>query len=91
VGSVNNLRRYYLLKRLFARMREEDSESIWQGKQESVAGTELPPDFPHRGQLVVAGYSTREDLDGADADELLEHADLSQREADAVLAAAAQL
>ena len=84
------VRRYYLLKRLAARQRCEE-EGVWISKQEAQSGTALPSDFPFRSQLVEAGYSTSEDLEGASADELFEFAELMAPEAAIVTAAAAAL
>jgi hypothetical protein len=70
VSAVNCTRRYYLLKRLFAARLTDDSEGIWRSHQEAIAGTDLPSDFPLRSRLVSSGYSTTEDLNGADAREL---------------------
>lgn len=86
-AEIKSTRRYYLLKRLYARRLAEDSERIWQAKQEAEPGTLLPAAFPHRAELAAVGYTTAADLDGADADELTETVGLSTREADAVIAA----
>ena len=85
-SSVNNRRRYYLLKRLYAREHDLDSERVWQSKQEGIIGTAFPATFPLISALSTAGYSTVEDLDGADAAELCV-AGLTSHEATAVLAA----
>ncbi len=84
------VRRYYLLKRLAARQRCEE-EGVWISKQEGQAGTALPADFPFRSQLVEAGYSTSEDVDGASVDELYEFVNLFAPEAATVIAAVAAL
>jgi hypothetical protein len=84
------VRRYYLLKRLAARQRCEE-EGVWISKQEGQPGTALPSDFPFRSQLLEAGYSTSEDLEGATADELYEFAQLMARDAATVTAALAAL
>jgi hypothetical protein len=88
--AVNSVRRYYLLKRLFARQMclEEDA---WAAKQAATPGTGLPADFPARAALVAAGYTTREDVDGAEVRELRRFAKLSTAEAEAVIAAVAAL
>jgi len=92
VSAVSSPRRYYLLKRLEARRSQNQPlDGVWRSKQESQPGTALPTTFPFRSQLVAAGYSTAEDLDGATADELVDHVSLSSRDAAAVVAAAAAL
>jgi hypothetical protein len=50
-------------------------------------GTPLPSTFPHRDLLAVAHYTVFEDLAGADLDELVRGAGLTQRQAKAVLGA----
>lgn len=87
---MKSVRRYYLLKRLAARQRCEE-EGVWQAKQEAVAGTAIPDDFPFRAALVAAGYSATEDLDDATPDELAEFASLRGRDSEAVFAALAAL
>lgn len=85
--SINTLRRFYLLKRLRARaIGDKGLEGVWRHKQETQAGTELAAAFPARAALVAAGYSTEEDLDGADVDELVS-AGLTYHDATAALAA----
>ncbi len=64
---------------------------MWISKQEGVAAPALPSDFPSRAELVVAGYSTIDDVDGATAAELRQFARLSTSAAGAVLAAIAAL
>lgn len=91
MADLKTPRRYYLHKRLFARMALEDSERIWQAKQEAEPGTALPASFPFLSELTQIGYTTREDLDGADEDELTRHAGFSTRDASAILAAFAAL
>lgn len=65
--------------------------SLWQTKQEAESGTQLPDDFPSRSALVAVGYTTKEDLDGADCAELADYVRLSTTQAEKVLAAAAAL
>lgn len=89
--EVKSVRRYYLLKRLFCKRAEDDNERVWQALQDEAAGDALPSTFPSREALVAAGYSTRQDLDGADEDELIEQVGLGRNEAKAVLAALAAL
>jgi len=65
--------------------------SVWQAKQEAEPGTPLAVTFPSYTKLVEAWYTTAQDLEGADARELNYFAGLSQRDAEAVLAAYALL
>lgn len=61
---------------------------VWRSKQEACASTPLPADFPFAQQLAAVGYTAREDLEGADGDELLvPPLSLSPSDAAAVLAA----
>jgi hypothetical protein len=92
VATVNSVRRYYLHKRLEARLYqgEDDSELVWAGKQEAEPGTALAEGFPLRAELTELGYSTVQDLDGADEDELV-RAGLTAKQARQVLAAFAAL
>lgn len=88
-----SVRRYYLLKRLEA-LRSTDTFDLaqtWQAKQEAVAGSALPSDFPHLSSLQSVGYSTQEDLTGADADELVDNVGLNTAQASVVLAALEEL
>jgi hypothetical protein len=91
---VGSPRRYRLLKRLEAR-RQGDAglEGAWRSKQEATTpATALPADFPFLTTLAAAGYSTEEDLTGADADELTLHVPtLHRADVDAILAALALL
>lgn len=91
MSEVRNKRRYCLLKRIaFRRQNREDD--VWATKQAAIPGTALPADFPHLATLNTAGYSMREDLDGADVPELRRAAPtLDKRQAEAVLAAFAAL
>ncbi len=50
----------------------------------------LPVDFPLRTRLVTAGYSTTQDLNGSDADELAESC-FTSRESQTIFAALAPL
>lgn len=80
-------RRYYLHKRLEAAAGEDwPVAGVWRWKQERQPGVALPADFPFLVRLVEKGYSTREDLDGADERELLKLG-FSTREAAAILKA----
>lgn len=83
-------RRYYLAKRhAAADLGDTALEVVWQAKQEAEPGTALADDFPYLTRLQAAGYTTEEDLAGADADELQEQ-DFTSREAAAIVAAAAE-
>ena len=84
--AINNLRRFYLHKRIDDRQNDVDASMIWQGKQEAIPGTALPTDFPHLSVLAEIGYTTTDDLDGADADELRK-AGLTPAQAEQVIAA----
>lgn len=89
MSELKTPRRFYLRKRTYWR----DSavsilESAFRAKQEAQPGTALPSTFPYLSKLSVytAGYTTVQDLDGADVDELT-RAGLTIREARIVLAA----
>lgn len=85
-------RRYYLLKRLATAERHDFAiSSVWQAKQEAESGTALPATFPHLSTISACGYTTEEDLDGADAGELIQYVGLNSQEAAAVISAAADL
>lgn len=73
-----------------ARLAECDSEGIWRAKQEAEPGAPLPSDFPYAERLAAAGYTTQEDLDGADEEEL-RCLGFQVREAQRILAALAAL
>jgi hypothetical protein len=88
-AEFRRARRYYLRKRLYYSRVEEDEgqASVWRSKQESEPGTALSSDFPYQEMLVNAGYSTLEDIDGADADELCEIAGFTASMAITILSA----
>ncbi|NBC17450.1 MAG: hypothetical protein GVY18_09085 [Bacteroidetes bacterium] len=87
MATTKTARRYYLHKRLEARSQLDTAlEVVWQSKQEAEPGVALDATFPHRATLVALGYTTNEDLDGADADEL-RCAGLSSAQANDVIAA----
>lgn len=87
-GRIGNPRRVYLLLRLGAAARgERDRESVWHGLQLAEPGVPLPATFPQYDRLTAAGYVTVEDLEGADADELVDLVGLRRAEAESVLAA----
>lgn len=81
-------RRYYLLKLLSAR-RLGREEGVWLSKLRQYPGTLLPPGFPSRAQLLSAGYTAVEEVDGATPLELAQFARLSASAAGAAIAAAA--
>jgi len=90
--ALNTPRRYFLRKaQFFYEMQLEALAAAYRAKQDAQPGTSLPLDFPSRTKLAAARYTTREDLDGADAPELLRYAQLNMREARAVLTAVAAL
>jgi len=91
-SGIGTLRRFYLLKRITAKNLDDLALSaVWQSKQEEQPGVELPATFPSKTTLAAIGYVAKEDLDGADADELIQYAGLTRRAADAVVAAHAAL
>lgn len=93
MADFTSHRRFYLSKRIAARIAGDHALSgLWQSKQEAQSGgAEFPDDFPCRAALVAVGYVAKEDLTGADEDELWKWVNLSPGEAAAVLAAAAAL
>jgi len=91
-SGIYSHRRYCLLKRFAAKDNGDEAlVCVWRGKQEAVSATALASDFPYRAKLIAAGYSSVEDLTGADAIELRKRASLGRREADTVIAAIAAL
>lgn len=85
-------RRYYLLKRFAARDAGDNNLALtWRAEQEAQPGTDLPAGFPSKGALEAVGYTALEDVDGADWQELQVEAQLNQRQAEAAIAAAADL
>lgn len=89
---IGSARRYFLLQaQAEERQADPDFGGVWRGKQQAEAGAALPASFPHLARLTAAGYSTREDLAGADVAELGRQVRLSAWDASAVLAALAAL
>lgn len=85
--SLDCPRRYYLLKRRAAAARfDAPLAEAWAAKQLAEPGEALAEGFPLRTRLASAGYVAREDLLGANEEEL-QQAGLTAREAAAVLAA----
>jgi hypothetical protein len=93
MAEVPTLRRFYLRKRIGARLEGDLAlAGVWQSKQEEQpGGIAVPDDFPSRERLVAAGYTAKEDFNGADENELWQSACLGPTEAHDVLAAAAAL
>jgi hypothetical protein len=91
VATIKSRRRYCLLKRRYhLQSGDEALAAVWRAKQALVDATALPATFPALSKLTAAGYTTKEDLDGADDSELVE-AGLNLSEARAAIAALAQL
>lgn len=88
MADIKRARRYYLLKRRHFGADGVDFEPSLSGayrfKQEAEPGTDLPAGFVLKAELAVLGYTTVEDLDGADEPELIT-AGLSRMQARAVL------
>jgi hypothetical protein len=92
VSDVGSPRRYYLLKRnTYRRLEETALEGVYQWKQGEESGSALPSTFPFRTELAAVGYTAREDLIGADTTELTRNVGLTLPDAEAVLAAFANL
>jgi hypothetical protein len=92
MSDVNTPRRHYLLQRIESiQFGEEALGAVWRYKQEAQPGNPLPLDFPFLGELAGAGYTCVEDLNGADARELLRAVNLSAKDALTVLAALAKI
>lgn len=90
MATIGSVRRYYLHRRIRAVSEESDMALIWRSKQEAEPGTALPASFPLLSRLTECGYTTTEDLDGADDEELIELG-FSSREAKEILSAFAEL
>ncbi len=92
MSSFIPLRRFYLSKRIAARLLGEHAlSSLWQHHQEQQVSATLPDGFPHKAALATAGYTAVGDLEDADETELVEWACISHSAARAVLAAYAAL
>jgi hypothetical protein len=83
MAEIRNVRRFYLHKRLQS---VPDDANVWQAKQEAEPGTPLAADFPLKADLAKVGYTTEEDLDGADQAEL-ERAGFKSNQAKKIIAA----
>jgi hypothetical protein len=92
-SAIGSLRRFYLLKRITAQQLDDLAlSSVWHSKQlEQPEGSPLPASFPFKDKLETAGYVATADLEGADADELVQYAALTRSESEAVIAAFAAL
>lgn len=90
MAEIKRPRRLYLHKRQEARKNRNDAEGIWRAKQEAEPGTPVSADFPLRSELAALGYTTNEDLDGADEHEL-RRVGLTANDAAKVMAALAAL
>jgi len=92
MGLLKIYRRYcHRMRMNERRLGNGQLESVWRYKQEAQPGNGLPSTFPFLTTLSDAGYTTREDLDGADLYELYAIAGLGQRDAQVVLDAFAAL
>lgn len=86
--QVYSYRRYCLLERHAAKRRcEIGIANVFRAKQEEESATALPSGFPHAAELATGGYTTVQDINGADFDELECEAGLTQKQAQAVLTA----
>jgi len=73
VSEIRNLRRFALFQRRLAEEQEQIAlRDVWAFKQEEIASTTLPDDFPGKERLATFFYFTFADLDGADECELTE-------------------
>ena len=64
-----HLRRYYTTLAAAADLDGSPAAaSVALGMRAQIAGTALASDFPHRAELLAAGYPCREDLPDLDAD-----------------------
>lgn len=86
-------RRYLLLKRATQKaLGNSHMEGVWRAAQEAVLpATPLPTNFPYLSVISIAGYTTREDLNGADVHEVERVAKISHQDAVVVIAAFAAL
>lgn len=85
MAEIKTARRFYLHRRIEERQQDGD-EQVWQAKQEAQPGTALATTFPFRAALSACGYTTVEDLDGADVNELV-RAGLTRSQALDIIAA----
>jgi hypothetical protein len=88
MGLLKIYRRYCHRMRMNARATGEGQlEGVWRYKQEAQPGVALPAKFPFLAELALGGYTTIEDLDGADTYELQRIAKLAKADAETVLTA----
>lgn len=92
MAETKRPRRYYLRQRQQA-LADGDiaAAGVWRWKQERQPGVALPGTFYLLTRLAECGYTTIEDLDGADACELEDVVCLSDRDAARVLEELAEL
>lgn len=91
MSTLGSPRRYYLAKRHAAKaIGDKGLSLVWQQKQEAEPGTTLAASFPYASRLSAAGYTTKEDLEGADTRELYEQG-FSTTEATYILAAVLEI
>ena len=86
-------KRYLLLKQFDAETRQLYAlAGVWRATRAALpAGQPLPLTFPFAARLAAAGYTEREYLEGATAEELSREVGLGQSDAAVVLAALAAL
>jgi hypothetical protein len=89
-AEVRSPRRYFLLKQRSHLDTDPELSSAFKAKHDAEPGTAFPETIPSQAALAAGGYTTVEDADGADVDELVTWAALNRREAEAVLAAIAE-
>lgn len=91
MADILRPRRYYLHQRIEAMLCGETAlAGAWRWKQEQQPGTALLTDFPYRTRLAEVGYTTVQDIDGADECELGKLG-FSSRQAAEILSAVAAL
>ncbi len=83
---VKSHRRYCFLKYHMARNTELGDPDTWDAKRRSLPGTPIPSTMPAGPALAAAGYLVIEEIEGANATELI-NAGLTAPQAAAVLAA----
>jgi len=83
--SLQCPRRYYLAKRHAALDSDTGLDVVWRAKQEAEPGAPLPSTFPCASRLAAGGYTTAEDIRGAEPAELQTRAGLTLKESQYVL------
>lgn len=87
-GELLTARRYYLSASRSAALEGlRAASAVLLASHDAQPGTPLPETFPAYEKLVAANYTCREDVDGADVDELVRGAGLTRGEAEAALEA----